>query len=83
MCQILKLRQIRQLKIQRVYNKPAINRHRNENNPDHRHSDVVEENQIVDNGEEEECEESEADEHTEAPQPWNDFILIFLMKEIQ
>lgn len=78
MRQILEFRQVREFEIQRIYDEPAINWDGNDHNPQHRHGYVVEENQIVDDGEEEECEESESSENTPAPQPWHDFRLIFL-----
>jgi hypothetical protein len=67
MCQILELREVRELQIQRIHDKPAINRDGNDDNPQNCHGDVVEENQIVDDGEEEECEESESRENAVAP----------------
>lgn len=78
MRQIFQLGQVWQLKIERVNDEPAVNRNRNQNNPKHRHGDVVEENQIVDDGEKEECKKSEAGEDSKAPQPRNNFILVFL-----
>jgi hypothetical protein len=78
--QILELRQVRQFKIKRVHHEPSIDRDGNDYYPQHRHGDVVEENQIVDNGEEQKSEESESDENSVAPQPWNDFRFVFLWK---
>lgn len=78
MRQIFQLGQVGQLEIKRVNDEPAINRNRNKNNPKHRHGNVVEENQIVDDGEKEECKKSEAGEDSKAPQPGNNFILVFL-----
>jgi hypothetical protein len=67
MRQILQLCQIRKFQIERVNDKPAVNRHRDYHNPKHCHGDVVEENQVVDDGKEKECEESKADENAETP----------------
>lgn len=78
MCQILQLREVRELQVERVHNEPAVEGNRDYHDPQHRHGDVVEENQVVDDGEEEKCEESESDENPERPKPRNDSRLIFL-----
>lgn len=52
MCQILQFSQVRELQVERVHNEPAIKRDGDDDNPKHCHGDVVEENQIVDDGEE-------------------------------
>lgn len=51
-CQVFQFGQVRELQVERVHNEPAINRDGNDDNPKHCHGDVVEENQIVDDGEE-------------------------------
>lgn len=78
MCQVFQFGQVRELQVERVHNEPAINRDGNDDNPKHCHGDVVEENQIVDDGEEQEREESESGENSEAPQPRNNFRFVFL-----
>lgn len=83
MRQIFKFCQVGEFKIQRVDDEPAINRNRDENYPQHCHGDVVEENQVVDNGEEQKREESESSEYSKAPQPWNNLRLVFLRKKVQ
>lgn len=80
MRQIFKFRQVGKLQVERVNDEPAVNRNRDYHYPQHCHCDVVEENQVVDDGEEKKREESKADEDAEAPEPWNDSVFVFLSK---
>lgn len=83
MRQVLEFRQIWEFKIKRVDDEPAVNGNRNNDNPQHRHDDVVKENQIVDNCKEQACQESECGEDSEAPQPRNNLRLVFLRSELK
>lgn len=69
MCQIFEFCQIRELQIQRVHHEPAVKWNRDDYNPKHRHSDVIEENQVVHDSEEQKSEESEKYENSVTPQP--------------
>lgn len=78
MRQVFELRQIGEFQEKWVDDEPTVDWEGDYHNPKHRHSDVVEENQIVDDGKEKECEESEAGEDAKAPKPWKDTVLILL-----
>lgn len=80
MCQIFELRQVRELEVERVHDEPSIKRHGGDDDPQHGHGDVVEENQVVHDGEEQERQEPESDEDSEAPQPRHNFRFVFLGK---
>lgn len=82
MSQVLELCQIGEFEVERVNNEPSIKREWDNYDPQHCHCNVVEENQIVDDSEEQERKKSEANENTEAPQPWNNSRLVFL-EELQ
>lgn len=44
MRQILEFRQVRKFQVERVDDEPSVNWNRNDDDPQHRHGDVVEEN---------------------------------------
>lgn len=67
MCQILKFRQVGKFQVERINDKPTVNRYRNDHNPEHCHHNVVEEYQVVNDGKEEKCKKSKADENSKAP----------------
>lgn len=81
MGQIFELCQVREFKVERVNHEPAINRHRDENDPKHCHGDVIEENQVVDDGEEQKGKKSEASKDPKTPKPWDNPRLVFLRKK--
>jgi hypothetical protein len=76
--QILQFRQVGQLQIQRVDDHPAINRTDYDETPHKGHQNVVGKDQVVDNRKEQEGQQSENRKHCESPQPWHNFVLVFL-----
>ena len=78
MRQIFQFREVRQFEIKIVYDEPAINRHRQDDDPQDDHEDVVKENQIVDNREKQKCKKSEEQEKSKAPQPGQNLFLVLL-----
>lgn len=78
MSQILQLGQIGQLQVQRIDDQPTVGAHDQQQRPQHHHHPVVEENQIVHDCKEQERQQPDDGEHGERPQPWHDFMLVFL-----
>lgn len=78
MCQILEARQIGQLNVQRVDIEPRIWAHQNYENPNKHDEYVVGKNEVIDNWEEEEGKETQNQKGRKRPQPWQDFLFVFL-----
>lgn len=78
MGQILQSTQITQFEVQRVNDKPAINRDAYENGPQESHSYVVFKVQVVDNAEEQGSQKSEYRKDSKYIKPRDHFLLILL-----
>lgn len=78
MCQILKFCQIRQLHVQTVNCEPSVDTCWYDEDPNDRYKDVVGENEVIQDGEEQESEETKSGESGKAIEPRHDLLFVFL-----
>lgn len=80
MSQVLQLGQVGQFQVQRVHDSPTVDRDDADDGPAEHHQDVVGKDQVVDDGKEEEGEQTEHGKDRKGPQPRHHLLLILLWR---
>lgn len=80
MRQILQLGQIRQFDVKRINKNPSVNADHQEYGPAENHEHIVREQLVVDNGKENESNETKHRETAKGAEPRHHFLLVLLSK---